>query len=924
MNPIATGYSGSRAEWIWQSARCSSCRDSQLLFRKEFQLDTIPSEAILQIVSHPTYHLYINGMHVSFGPTAPCSGVHYTDMRDITQYLDLGVNLIAVEIRSAVAPVLWHNPAITPAFWCQLELDGTVVLGTNRSWKVMQVPALLDFPPFRHAGLGRVQTVDLSRRPPNWNRRDFIDVGWEQAEALPEDLQEALRRQMAKEDDFLREETEELSPILAGNFQADMEHIYFSYAHIEDFQGGTCSAETFLYRDEDEDVEVIFSSDDPFIFYCNEKEIARCSNSLSILPETITEETFKIGCDILRSSVISLHKGWNRLLAVQDASPRSMGMFLLFPGVPAGSFRFYRSSDMEEALPGWNLRHNMRMPFSLASASLFCGQNWPQGYLPLPEQINDVSTYIHSFTFTPFAGPIPSFLREGEYAIYDLGKLCYGYPVLELEGSNGDIVDITTGSHFAENRIRSLGPFGRKTNSLRLAEGKNQWIPQEMQGIRYVMISIRKSATAVIPKLTFCISKQENTIDLDFQCSDMECNEIWKECTHALEQCIKGSFVDNPNARRCQSIAESYLYSRAIYTLTGNCTLPGKALFEFAGAQLENGIIPSIVPAGACVHAPDSSLLWILYAHEHYEASGNLEEIRKLFPALENLLAYFRICGGEDLLLTRENAGKTEFLNEAEEMEETGALTALNALYCRALLCAEKISTALGEHSYAASHRELAEKITGRLRQEAFLPDECLFADTLELPAEEDAIRIASLETNIIALYAGLPEEKDQKEILRQILDKLAQDPGAVANSHLLIFLLDILSAFNKQKEALAILQACYRINCSADLLPTYCNTFIFPVAAGIFLIREVLGIRAAAPGMRQIYFNPICRSIRKAKGILPGISGYLNVEWEQNDANELTVKLNSNFQLEVIPMLENSRIADSTFHLGNHVNLLQ
>ena len=923
MNLSVAGGSGTRAEWIWQAPHDSS-RDFQLLFRKEFQLDTIPSEAILQIVSHPDYHLYINGMHVSFGPAAPCSSTHYADMQDITQYLDLGHNLIAVEIRGCLAPVLWHEKVNTPAFWCQLELDGAFFLGSDPSWKLLAIPALLDFPPFRHVGLGRIQTSDLSRRPSGWNLREFNDSSWEQARVLPESLPLELCRGSAKNDDFLREESEEIPPVLSGTFRESMEHTYFSYSHIEDFQGGTCSAETFLYQEEASELEIIFSSDDPFVFYCNDEEIFRSPDSLSILPETITEETFKIGCDILRNSVVALRKGWNRFLVIQKASCRSMGMFFLFPGVAPGSFRFYRGENVQEALPGWNLQHNMRMPFSLASASLYNNRPGVSGYLPLAEQINDVSTFIHSFLFTPREGAVPSFLREGEYAVYDLGKLCYGFPILELEGSTGDIVDVTTGSHFAENRIRSLGPFGRKTSTLRLAEGKNQWIPQEMHGLRYVMLTIRKGATAVIPKLTFCTSRKEDTIELDFNTSDGDCNHIWQECTHALEQCIKGCFIDNPNARRCQSIPESYLYSRAIYTLTGSCTLPGKALFEFAGAQLENGLIPSIVPAGACVHAPDSSLLWILYAQAHWEASGDLEEVRKIFPVLENLLAYFRICGGEELLLTRENAGKTEFLNEAGEMEENGALTALNALYCRALLCSEKLCTAIGEHTYAAVHRNQAEQLIGKLREKAFLPDECLFADTVEAPAGSNGMRIASLETNIIALYAGIPEEKDQKGILQQILERLAEDPGAMANSHLLLFLLDILAAFNRQKEALALLQACYKINQNTDLFPTYCNTFIFPVAAGIFLIREVLGIRAAAPGMRQIYFNPVCRSVKSARGILPGISGHLNVEWEQNEKKELSVRLNSNFPLEVIPMLENSRVTDSVFHLGAHVNLLQ
>ena len=79
----------------------------------------------------------------------------------------------------------------------------------------------------------------------------------------------------------------------------------------------------------------------------------------------------------------------------------------------------------------------------------------------------------------------------------------------------------------------------------------------------------------------------------------------------------------------------------------------------------------------------------------------------------------------------------------------------------------------------------------------------------------------------------------------------------------------------------------------------------------------------AAVPGMSQIYFNPACRNITSARGRIPNASGRIVLDWKLTDTNELVVNIDSNHPLDVLPMLDGIDIADSTFNLGNYVNLL-
>ena len=88
-------------------------------------------------------------------------------------------------------------------------------------------------------------------------------------------------------------------------------------------------------------------------------------------------------------------------------------------------------------------------------------------------------------------------------------------------------------------------------------------------------------------------------------------------------------------------------------------------------------------------------------------------------------------------------------------------------------------------------------------------------------------------------------------------------------------------------------------------------------------LIREVLGLRPAEPGMKKHFFNPPCFCLQHAKGKVTNKNEQILVEWELLENKKLKVKADSNFPLEIVPVLP-EKIAECTFKLGPSVNIRQ
>ena len=94
------------AQWIWLESEEDS---DVMLARQDFSLKIKPEKPLCSITASTQYKLYINENFVSIGP-ARCAPHHQSyDVFDIGEFLEIGVNIIAVEIHQKKGNVSYKH-----------------------------------------------------------------------------------------------------------------------------------------------------------------------------------------------------------------------------------------------------------------------------------------------------------------------------------------------------------------------------------------------------------------------------------------------------------------------------------------------------------------------------------------------------------------------------------------------------------------------------------------------------------------------------------------------------------------------------------------------------------------------------------------------------------------------------------------------
>ena len=899
--------------WIWLPSE--NRKDNRIVyFRREFMMPGAADFVQLQISALPFYHVYINGEHVGYGPSAATHTKCYVDSYDVTQYLEPGVNTLGLTVMDQTMRN-WHTHPYPPKVWCRLVSGDAMIVQTDPAWKVREADCYFSNQPRCHFGMDLVEKIDLNTDLSDWTQNGYDDRSWESARELSRYPEGEPKPSISGIQPFLWTESDVFEAMQSGTFSDVSALAFYSYENFPSVRPGNYAAETYAFSKEEVNIRMDISSDDPFTIFCNDDPVAFNLRTRQ-LDQYEGPDTPRTGDEVLQSVTVHLKAGWNRFLCFQEISSDPMGLMLLFPETAKNDLIFRREGSLE-SLSGWRISGPLRIPLSFSSASFSMERRKDAvSILPLDQHVNDISAFLGSCKFSvKRRGPVTG-LHTDEFAVYDLEEFRYGFPILDIDGTEGDIVDVTCGLTLTGDAVSSIGPLGRMTDTLLLRDGNNTWMRLVPRGARYIMISVRKAADAVVPSLRFSSASSELGTDSDFFCSDETCNSVWNLAVSSLRQCVNQNIIDDPCGRRCQTLPEAYVYSRTLFYLFGGRVIVERALRNFADAQLENGMIMKIVPSGVYSYSPDTALLWILWLENHWNHTGSREFLESMIPHLDQLLHFFRkIPPAGDVLLPSGRAGHSAFLNERQTMVENGVFIPLNALYYRALTAAARLYGALNQDPQEEC-LQLAARLAEEIRQYARDPETGLFADFYDGEHQP----ASSFRTNIMVLNSGIVTDMDEASA---ILDRCCSTELILAEiaSPFFTFILETLASFGRQNIVFEAIGTGFSFNLERmNLYEHGYNPHIFNICAGEFLIQEVLGIRASAPGFAQIYFNPACSWVASARGKVPSANGRIAVEWKA-EHHSIQAKIESSGQLDVLPLIPPK--FGASFDLGNYVNLL-
>jgi hypothetical protein len=143
-------------------------RNRHYLFRKSFNLSNL-SPAILRITADDYYKLYINGEFVAMGPAAGTLDCTYFNEIDVSKYLKLGCNTIAVHTYyQGLINRVWVSGDNRHGLYLELERDGKKILKSDETFKVA-----------RHFGFTSMGIVGYDTQFMEWYNSGAPEVGFE-------------------------------------------------------------------------------------------------------------------------------------------------------------------------------------------------------------------------------------------------------------------------------------------------------------------------------------------------------------------------------------------------------------------------------------------------------------------------------------------------------------------------------------------------------------------------------------------------------------------------------------------------------------------------------------------------------------------------------------------------------------------------
>ncbi|NRA39694.1 MAG: hypothetical protein HRU15_16245, partial [Planctomycetes bacterium] len=140
-------------------------RNAFALFRQVITLDSLPSEAHIHVFADARYRLRINGIVASYGPIRFIPAHPIYDSIDLSSYLQVGNNILTVEVWSPMSSNFQTMPENRAGFiaWGSI---GEADLGTPGNWLVQQSDAWDGGAPSFSFAQGPVEILDTQKVAP--------------------------------------------------------------------------------------------------------------------------------------------------------------------------------------------------------------------------------------------------------------------------------------------------------------------------------------------------------------------------------------------------------------------------------------------------------------------------------------------------------------------------------------------------------------------------------------------------------------------------------------------------------------------------------------------------------------------------------------------------------------------------------------
>lgn len=743
-----------------------------VVFERRLELNATPDHAEIRLFAVHRYRLIVNDSIVGHGPARFARGLERFDTHDLRPHLRRGSNRVVVECAFIDVNNYQHAGDDRPGFvaWGRIDAgDEPIDLATPGGWRASPGRQWLDPTPSFSFAIGPVEIRDLRVE------QEATETPVVVAAVVPDQPRDipAPRDQLVAP-----------RPILVAPVRDDVRRIGLislhptsRSSHQHPTRGSRFRYATFLHS-------------------ATEQQVAL---GVHWGPHFLNGKPLSAGNDPLRgnrqNAVASLRPGWNLLCGeVEQLQP----IYPLLIEWPDAASLVARSRPDRDDPGELRLQPPRVIPETErwtdhapadADALRLDDAAWqviPRSDLPPPVPARMMSWDVLDSNRPPGPPTFPLTPPGGASSwtcLLDFATEFLGHVVVDLECPGETVLDLG-----CDERLRGDGvldwfasnPFIESADRFVLPPGRHRVESFHPRGGRYLQVTIRTptgATGATVHSVRLRDARCLPAFDLAgaFQSQDELLQWTWNAGIETLRASIEDVHCDSPWRERGAYLGDSYVQSMVELHATSDHRIIRRTLRLFAASQREDGQIPCVVPAWYRDPHGDFTLIYAIWLHDYWQATGEIDIVRECLPAVDRLLDSPTWQTSSHSGLWNAPASNRLFidwgvLKEARTLDENGVL---NAFRYRALQCAAAMHRALGSGERGAAREADARRVRDEYRRRLWLDVPGRFAGgTLDgKPIEREVFH-----ANILALAYGLADDREEPRLAGHVIARLRRN----------------------------------------------------------------------------------------------------------------------------------------------------
>ena len=481
--------------------------------------------------------------------------------------------------------------------------------------------------------------------------------------------------------------------------------------------------------------------------------------------------------------------------------------------------------------------------------------------------------------------------KDGDVRLLlDFGREVVGPHDFEIDAPAGTIVD--------NHNFEFIQPDGRinlcdgMNNSFRYIcrEGAQRYRTWERRGLRYSWFTLRHFDRPVrIRSIRALMSTYPVAQAGAFTCSDPMLTSIWRAGAHSVRCCAEDTYTDCPTYEQTHWVGDARNEALVDLVVNGDARLSRHCWIQAARSLDRSSIVESHVPSAWQNLLPAWSFLWMRWAEEHYQLTGDKAFAREALRWLDrNVSGIKKHLDGNDLFVI-----EAWCMFDWADMDTPsgGIVTHQNCLAVLGLKQAAALATAVGSTGRARRWLQLSQKISrainGHLwdqKKRAYM--DCIRPDGTPSP-------VFSQQTQTAAYIAGVAGGVRAARC-RRIMQTPPRGFVTAGSPFFMFFLLEALVREGDIRGMVRTIRRYWgkQIDAGATtfwemfhedrrrMTRSHCHGW--SAAPTCFLTKQILGVQPLEPGYAVIRIAPQTADLTWARGRVPTPHGVVACRWHR------------------------------------------